>query len=116
MKTNHSLLLKQHAQELRNEPTDTERHLWQYLRSSQLNGCKFRRQEVLGDYIVDFVCFEPKLIIELDGGQHAEQAVYDEERTTYLKGLGYEVMRFWNDEVLTQTKVVLEKIYKYLGK
>lgn len=107
--------LKQRAKELRNNPTDAERHLWQCLRKSQMRGCKFRRQEILGNYIVDFVCFEPKLIVELDGGQHVEQTDCDEVRTRYLNGLGYEVMRFWNDEVFTQTEAVLEKICKFVG-
>ena len=109
-------LLKQRARELRNNPTDAERHLWRHLRNSQLRGCKFRRQEVLDRYIVDFVCFEPKFIIELDGGQHSEQQEYDEQRTKYLNGLGFEVQRFWNDEVLIQTEAVLEKIYQILNK
>ena len=108
-------LLKQRARELRNNPTDAERHLWQHLRNSQLHGCKFRRQEVLDRYIVDFVCFEPRLIIELDGGQHSEQQEYDEQRTKYLNGLGFVVQRFWNDEVLNQTEAVLEQICQHLS-
>ena len=88
--------------------------MWQHLRKSQLLGCKFRRQEVIGNYIVDFVCVTPKLVIELDGGQHLEQRGYDQERDDYLAGLGYEVMRFWNDEALSQTEAVLEKIHTHL--
>ncbi len=107
--------LKQRARELRNNPTDAERHLWQHLRKRQINGYKFRRQEVLGTYIVDFVCFDPKLVIELDGGQHAEQGAYDNKRTEYLNKLGYRVMRFWNDEILKETEAALEKIYNSLN-
>jgi len=106
--------LKQRATQLRNNPTDAELHLWQQLRKSQLLGCKFRRQEVIGNYIVDFVCFTPKLVIELDGGQHLEQKAYDQDRSDYLINLGYKVLRFWNDEVLTQTDIVLDKIYTHL--
>ena len=106
--------LKQHAKALRNNPTDAERHLWRHLRNSQVLKSKFRRQEVLGNYIVDFVCLAPKLIVELDGGQHLEQRRYDKERSHYLTELGYEVIRFWNDEVLNQTEAVLAKIYAHL--
>ena len=77
-------------------------------------GCKFRRQEAVGNYIVDFVCLAPKLVIELDGGQHLEQSDYDYEHSCYLTSLGHEVIRFWNDEVLNQTEAVLEKIYTHL--
>ena len=111
-----SNLLKQRARELRNNPTDAERHLWRYLRKSQLLGCKFRRQEMLGNYIVDFVCLEPKLIIELDGSQHIERHGYDTKRTEYLTSLGFEVVRFWNDDALNQTDVVLENILLHLEK
>jgi very-short-patch-repair endonuclease len=106
--------LKERAKELRSNPTDAEQHLWQHLRNKQMMGCKFRRQEVIGTYIVDFVCVVPKLVVELDGGQHSEQRDYDEKLSAYLASLGYEVMRFWNDEVLNQTEAVLEKIYTHL--
>jgi len=82
--------------------------LWQHLRARQIGGCKFRRQVVLGQYIADFVCIEKKLIVEADGGQHDEQI--DGERTAYLRGLGYKVIRFWNHEILTEPEAVLEKI------
>lgn len=115
-KNNENKLLTQRARELRKKPTHAERFLWQYLRNSQMCGCKFRRQEVLGSYIADFVCFEPKLVIELDGGQHVEQSAYDAKRTEYMESLGYKVIRFWNDEVVNQTDSVLETIYQYLEK
>ena len=73
------------AKSLRKRATDTERLLWKHLRASRFAGLKFRRQQPIGKYIVDFVCFEKKIIVELDGGQHAEQAAYDRRRTDWLK-------------------------------
>ncbi len=84
--------------------------LWQYLRNRQLLGYKFRRQAVIEPYIVDFACLEAKLIIEADGGQHAEQASYDARRSSRLEGMGYKVLRFWNHETLSETDAVLERI------
>jgi very-short-patch-repair endonuclease len=80
------------AKKLRKQFTDTERLLWQYLRAKQLEGLKFRRQQPIGNYIVDFVCFEKKVIIELDGGQHAkpEQRQKDIERDKWFEGRGQE--------------------------
>ena len=73
-------------------------------------GYKFRRQVVITPYIVDFVCLEARLIIEADGGQHSDQVVYDAKRTARLEGLGYRVMRFWNNEIMDELQVVLEQI------
>ena len=98
------------ARALRRNQTDAERILWQQLRNRQMLGCKFRRQQVMGPYIADFLCLEPKLVIEIDGGQHAEQQVYDAQRSQYLQHLGYRVLRFWNHEVLQQRDAVLEAI------
>lgn len=98
------------ARILRNNMTDAERFLWQQLRRKQVNGYKFRRQIPLGKFIVDFVCLEAKLVIELDGGQHAEQGVYDALRDTWSKEQGFRVLRFWNDEVFQNTDGVLEVI------
>lgn len=80
-----------------------EKALWMKLRNKQLEGVKFRRQQPIGPYIVDFVNFERKLVIEIDGGQHNEEEIRegDEERTTWLKKRGYRVLRFWNNEVST---------------
>jgi very-short-patch-repair endonuclease len=97
------------AKTLRKNATDAERQLWRYLRKRQL-GVKFRQQQPLGHYIVDFVCFEKRLIIEIDGGQHQEQIVYDEIRTDWLKQQGYKVLRFWNNQVLYEIEAVLEAI------
>ena len=77
-------LLKDRARQMRREPTEAERRMWRLLRDRRLGGFKFRRQEQLGRYIVDFVCFERKLIVELDGSQHAESA-YDAERDAWLR-------------------------------
>jgi len=102
--------LKNRARELRKNQTDAEQRLWRNLRNFQLEGCKFRRQVVVGNYIVDFLCLEPKLIVEVDGGQHIDQYEYDQVRTKYLASLGYQVIRFWNNDVLGNSQAVLEKI------
>ncbi len=100
------------AKNLRRQSTDTEQVLWKYLKAKRLNGFKFKRQQAIGKYIVDFVCFERKIIIELDGGQHAqeEQMRKDQERDNWFKRQGYEVLRFWDNEVLKNTREVLEII------
>lgn len=77
---------------------------------------KFRRQHVVGSYIVDFVYLEQKLVIELDGGQHAEQIEYDAQRTVFLVREGFRVMRFWNNQVLAETESVLDEIQAALMK
>lgn len=102
--------MKQLARSLRKQQTEAERLLWSRLRNRQLQGCKFRRQQPIGPYIADFLSLEPKLIIELDGGQHAEQQEQDNQRTRYLQALGYRVLRFWNHEVLNDLEAVLEAI------
>lgn len=100
----------QRARALRKNATDAERLLWQYLRNRQIGGYKYRRQHPISGYFADFACEELKLVVELDGGQHAEQVAYDTGRTTVLKRLGYKVVRFWNHEVLVETDVVLSRI------
>ena len=102
------------VKELRNNPTEAERILWQHLRLRQLGGYKFRRQQLLGDYIVDFVCLEKRLVIEVDGGQHTSQVAYDEQRTTWLEVQGFRVLRFWNNEVLQNIEAVKEVIWQEL--
>ncbi|HXF46234.1 MAG TPA: endonuclease domain-containing protein [Burkholderiaceae bacterium] len=97
------------AKRLRSEATDAERLLWTHLRAHCLAGAKFRRQQPIGRYIVDFVCFESRLIVEVDGSQHFESAS-DRERDAWLRGRGYTVLRFWNGEVLQRTEAVLERI------
>ena len=103
------------ARALRIKMTDAEQHLWQHLRRRQMNGHKFRRQFSLSQYIVDFVCLEQRLIIEIDGGQHSEQVEYDTKRTRFLESDGFRVIRFWNNEVLTETKAVLDVIEAVLS-
>jgi very-short-patch-repair endonuclease len=103
------------AKVLRKNFTDTERLLWKYLRAKQMHGCKFRRQEPIGNYIVDFVCQEKRIVIEVDGGQHSTDAKRDNERDKWLKGQGYKVLRFWNNEVLTNIEGVLEVIWNCLN-
>ena len=102
------------GRELRNNPTDAERYLWSRLNRSQLCGCKFRRQQPIGKYIADFVCFEKNLIIELDGGQHSDTRIYDKARDKWLKDEGFVVLRFWNNEVMQNidgvADVVMEKL------
>ena len=102
------------ARQLRESSTDTEMRLWLQLKNRSLGGFKFRRQHPIPPYIVDFVCIEQRLIVELDGGQHAEQATSDAERTAFLESKGFRIIRFWNDEALKQTNAVLEEILRQL--
>jgi BirA family biotin operon repressor/biotin-[acetyl-CoA-carboxylase] ligase/primosomal protein N' (replication factor Y) len=88
---------KENARKLRGAMTDSERRLWSRLRLEQL-GVKFRRQHPLGSYVADFACLEPKLIIELDGSQHADQAAYDARRDAFFRGQGFAVLRFASDQ------------------
>src|SRR5436309_14434138 len=98
------------AKRLRRDQTDAERKLWLRLRERQVNGFKFRRQQPIGRYIVDFFCPDMKLVIELDGGHHSHQVQADQHRTDYLTKVGYRVLRFWDNEVLSETEAVLQKI------
>ena len=100
------------ARRLRSDPTEAERHLWHVLRAKSL-GVKFRRQAVIGRYIVDFVCFEKKLVIEVDGGQH-DQSRRDILRDEWLRGQGFEILRFWNNDVLANLEGVFQKIEERL--
>lgn len=102
--------LTKHAKILRKHSTRAEVLLWSRLRSKQLGGIKFRRQQPIGSYIVDFVSFEKRIIIELDGGQHASQKQKDGLRDGQLKQYGYTVLRFWNNDVLENIDGVLETI------
>ena len=102
------------ARHLRKNPTEAERLLWRRLRVWQVDGFKFRRQQPLGRYIVDFVCLEKRMIIEVDGGQHAEDANYDTDRDAWLRNQGFVILRFWNNDVLKNMNGVLEVIAKNL--
>lgn len=98
------------ASALRKRLTDAEQPLWQHLRRRQLHGARFRRQVPIGRFIADFASHDARLIIELDGGQHGTQRGYDELRDAELVSLGYQVLRFWDNDVLQQTDSVLERI------
>jgi very-short-patch-repair endonuclease len=98
------------ARKLRKNLTDAERRLWQKLKRRQVATVKFRRQQPIGPYIVDFVCFECRVIVEVDGGQHAERIPYDEKRTRWLEAQGYRVLRFWNNDVLNNSEAAVQII------
>lgn len=100
------------ARLLRKNPTDAEKRLWSRLRGNQL-GCKFRRQHPVGGYVADFACVEHRLIVEADGGQHAENPS-DAVRTQRLEALGWRVLRFWNNEILQNTDGVVAVIFQAL--
>ena len=102
------------ARQLRQRMTDTERFAWSRLRSRRFAGYKFRRQMPIGPYIVDFICLQRRLIIELDGGQHTERAQYDQQRTAWLEGQGFKVIRFWDHDVFKDWDTVEEVIWRSL--
>src|SRR5689334_5799100 len=102
------------ARRLRRNQTDAERVLWFRLRDRRLNGLKFKRQVPIDRYVVDFCCSEARLIIELDGGQHATRITEDANRTKVLDAMGYLVLRFWNNDVLQNIDGVLEELLNTL--
>lgn len=106
--------LHKNARQLRAQMTDAERRLWSALRLRQLGGARFRRQHVIGPYIVDFACIEQQLAIEVDGGQHLHSED-DRVRDTFLAGRGWRALRFWNDQVLKETTAVIEAIWLALS-
>jgi very-short-patch-repair endonuclease len=112
--TNKQIVSEHRQRSLRNDATDAERALWQRLKGRQLEGCKFRRQHPFGDYIVDFVCLERCIVVELDGSQHFETTAYDEARSEFLRTAGFVVLRFWNNEVFGEIGGVLEVIRREL--
>ncbi len=97
---------------MRSRQTETEKLLWFNLRGKKLNGIKFKRQAVIGPYIVDFVSFDKLLVIELDGGQHNSPNVIfkDKVRTKYLEDLGFKIVRYWDNDVFNHLELVLEDI------
>lgn len=97
------------AKQLRTRMTDAEQRLWYRLRAHRFGGVKFKRQVPLGSYVVDFICFERKLIIEVDGGQHAE-SLSDRSRDEWLTSQGFRILRFWNNDVLQRADTVLDEI------
>jgi len=111
-----SLKLISKARFLRRNMTDTERKLWSYLQCRQVDDFKFRRQQIIGPYIVDFVCLSRRLIIECDGGQHhTDQKKYDQRRDQFLRSKGYRILRFWNLDVLNNLEGVYGEIQKALN-
>jgi len=98
------------SRRLRRDQTDAEAKLWSRLRNAGLNGAKFRRQFPIGEFIADFCCPESRLVIELDGGQHAEQVHRDEWRSALLARDGDRIVRFWNEEIVNNLDGVLERI------
>lgn len=103
------------ARRLRSQQTDAERLLWARLRAHRLYGLKFRRQQPIGIYVVDFFCPEKRLVVELDGGQHQDRTGYDEARDAWLKSAGYVVLRYWNNELMRNLEGVLEDISQVAG-
>jgi very-short-patch-repair endonuclease len=100
------------ARELRSRQTDAEMKLWINLRAKRFKGVKFRRQQSIGNYIADFICFKEKLVIEVDGSQHNQSPgiEQDRQRTQYLVSKGFQVLRFWDNDVLQNIEGVMFKI------
>ena len=111
--TNRLVIENALQKKLRTEMTDAEIRLWRRLRARQIAGFKFRRQHPFLDYVLDFVCLEMRLIVEVDGGQH-EDCAADHVRDRRLHAAGFRIMRFWNNEVLQQTDAVVEAIWMAL--
>ena len=103
------------ARRLRRDQTEGERKLWARLRARQLCGVKFRRQHPIDPFFADFCCLEHRLVVELDGGQHAEQVETDRRRSAFLAGRGYRVLLFWDNEVTEDMDAVLERIAAVLS-
>jgi len=103
----------ENARRLRRDATDAERRLWSALRDRRLSGYRFRRQFPIGRFIVDFACTKHRLIVEADGSQHADSES-DRERTAWLEEQGWRVLRFWNNDVLTNTNGVVETVLNEL--
>jgi very-short-patch-repair endonuclease len=113
----HKAILKNKLQRnLRKAMPDAERLLWPALRNKEMAGLKFRRQHPFDKFILDFVCLEKGLVIEIDGGQHQASQASDNERTEKLVGVGFRVLRFWNNEVIDQLEAVKERIWLELQK
>ena len=109
--------LRLRARELRKNQTIHERKLWNLIKNKQFYGYKFLRQYVIEPYIVDFICREQKIIIEIDGGQHNEldAVFYDDKRTVFLNNLGYKVVRFWNSDIDNNIEGVYSELEKIFG-
>jgi adenine-specific DNA-methyltransferase len=103
-------LIRDTARRLRREQTEWEHNLWTRLRRRQLKGFKFRRQHPIGPFFADFFCPEAKLVIEIDGSQHADELALDKNRTEFLRDAGYRVLRFWNHEIRAEIDTVMQRI------
>ena len=112
----YTTISRDRAKALRKTSTDAERRMWLLLRDRRLLPFKFRRQHPIGPYIADFVCIEKRLVVELDGGQHADAVEYDERRTAEIQERGYRVIRFWDNDVLQRTESVMQALYRELGR
>lgn len=108
--------LRQNARRMRSAMTEAELKLWNELRAHRLMGLSFRQQMSIGRYIADFACPEHKLIVEVDGSQHADNETYDQARTRFLEGQGWRVVRFWNDDVLNDIDSVCTHILRLVGR
>ena len=106
--------ITQSARNLRRHMSGAEQRLWYLLRRRQLDGFRFRRQQPIGPFIVDFVCLKERLVVELDGGSHTETQGYDEVRTTWLEAKDYRVLRFWNNDVMGNQESVIDRILEAL--
>nr|WP_314859472.1 DUF559 domain-containing protein [uncultured Undibacterium sp.] len=111
MRNTSNAQIAENARSLRKSMTDVERLLWTRLRREQLD-VKFRRQHPFLNFVLDFVCLESKLVVELDGSQHSESRSYDDYRTKCLNDAGYVVLRFWNNQLIEELENVLEEIYR----
>ena len=107
-------LPRDRARALRTDATEAEQKLWSRLRKRQLDGFQFRRQYSIGPYFADFFCLEAKLVVEVDGSQHAAREVQDERRSEFLRTEGFHVLRFWNSEVTSDVDSVVERIARVL--
>jgi len=107
-------LLQSRARRLRNQATDAERLLWRHLRHRQISGYRFRRQVPVAGFIADFASLEAKVIVELDGGQHQENADYDKQRDLLIQAQGFLILRFWDNQVFQETQAVLHQIVQAL--
>jgi len=103
-------LTRDTARRLRSDQTNAENRLWSRLRATQLEGFKFRRQHSIGPFVADFFCLEARLVIELDGSQHADQLADDQRRTEFIRDAGYSVLRVWNHEVISEIDEVIQRI------
>ena len=106
----------QFAKELRQNPTNAEKLFWWHVSNRQFQGAKFKRQVPMGNYIVDFVCHDMKVIVELDGGQHALQEQQDRMRTNELQNQGYQVIRYWNNDVLSNIEGVMKNLAEQMNR